>query len=126
VPVEAAPAASTRLRAYTWAESLQDKAPGQGLAAGTHLLVHRDDAEVLGWGRAMPGARVLAEAEPFLLLTWDPGAADPSMAAWGGRLPHPMGAVVFQLGGETLPPGVAPPPARREPELPFKPPPERR
>jgi hypothetical protein len=124
VPVEASIAVSARPRSYTFGESLPDKASTQGLGAGTHLLVHRDDAAVLAWGQAMPGARVQAEADPWLLLTWDAGAADPTWAAWGQHPPH-LPAVAWQLGDSGLPPGVAPAPTRPEPQLPIRPMPEK-
>ncbi len=122
VPLDVSLAASARPRSYTFSESLEDKAPGLGLAAGTHLLVHRDNAPVLAWGQAMPGARVVAEAEPFVLIGWDQGAADPTVAAGGpvSRVSHPYGR-----GGGPLPPGVAPPPAEPQPELPVRPRPQR-
>ncbi len=124
VPLDASLAASARPRSYTFSESLTDKAPGQGLGAGTHLLVHRDNAAVLAWGLAMPGARIAGEAEPFLLLTWDSGAADPSVGWWEDP-PVRIESQPYREGGSTLPAGVAPPPPEAMPELPILPPPQR-
>ncbi|MFH1469777.1 MAG: DUF2079 domain-containing protein [Pseudomonadota bacterium] len=117
VPVDASVVVSNRARSYTFSESLPDKAAEQGLGAGTHLLVHRENAAVLAWGQAMPGARVVGEAEPFLLLTWDTGAADPTWASWGGRPPN-LPSVPWQLGDSALPPGSPPRPAARSPSSP--------
>ena len=125
MPLEVSLAASARPYSYTFSESLLDKAPDRGLAAGTHLVVHRDNVQVLAWGKAMPGARVVGEQEPYVLLSWDEGAADPTLAAWGGAPPQRIPTEPFRMGGTSLPPGVAPPPARAAPELPILPPPSR-
>ncbi len=125
VPLEVSLAASARLESYTFSESLLDKAPDRGLAAGTHLVVHEDNVLVLAWGEAMPGATVAAEEPPYLMLTWDTGAADPTLALWGGSPPARIPSVAYRVGGSSLPPGVAPPPAERPPELPILPPPTR-
>ncbi len=124
VPLDASLAVSARARSYTFSESLQDKAPGLGLGAGTHLLVHQDNSAVLAWGQAMPGARVVARADPYLLLTWTSGAVDP-MVGWWEDPPTRIQSWPYELGGERRLPGVPPPPAEAEPELPILPPPVR-
>ncbi len=123
VPINASLAVSARARSFTFTESLEDKAPGQGLGAGTHLLVHRDNQPILEWGLAMPGARTLAEADPYLLITWTPGTEDPR-AGWWKEPPQRLDSWPYHEGGHELPPGVAPPPPR-EPVLPVKPRPQR-
>ena len=124
VPLEVSLAVSDRARSYTFSESLLDKAPGRGLGAGTHLIVHRDNALVRSWGEAMPGAVLVAESEPFLLMSWDRGAVDPTMARWGRQPPERITTWPFRVGGaDELPPGVAPPEAQPElPVLPVEPP----
>jgi len=70
-------AISNRRASYTFEESLMEKAPRQGLAAGTHLIVDTRREQVVNWGMSMPGAEVVAEATPFALITWPRGATDP-------------------------------------------------
>jgi len=125
VPLEVSLVVSERPRSYTFSESLLDKAPQHGLAAGTHLIVHRDNTVVVDWGMAMPGAAVIGEAEPYLLIGWTPGVADPTVARWGRQPPEPLKTVVYRVEGpDGLPPGVHPPESQPQlPVLPVEPPP---
>ena len=72
-------AVSSRTRSYTYNESLYEKAPGKGLAAGTHLIADSRKTPLIDWAMAMPGAQKIAEEGPFVLITWTPGASDPSV-----------------------------------------------
>jgi uncharacterized membrane protein len=123
VPLDASLAASARARSYTFTESLEDKAPGLGLGAGTHLLVHQDNEDILEWGLGMPGAEIVARADPYLLIGWTEGAEDPN-AGWWNDPPRKLDSWPYKEGGFVLPPGVAPP-APEEPVLPVKPRPQR-
>lgn len=69
-------AVSNRSRSYTFDESLQQKAPRQGLAAGTHLIVDTRRTAMVQRAMAMRGAEVIAEATPFVLITWADDAVD--------------------------------------------------
>lgn len=99
---------SSRLEAYTWGQSLLDKRPEAGLAAGTHLVVHRDHEDVVPWALAMPGAEVVAEAGDHLLIAWEPTDRDPTLESWDSPprriLDHPDPAPHTDL-----PPGWIPP-----------------
>lgn len=66
-------------RSYTVDGSLAYKAPQQGLAAGTHLIVDTRQTTLVKWAEAMPGARTVAALAPYALMTWDTGP-DPSWA----------------------------------------------
>lgn len=88
VPRNVSLAVSSRVEAYTFGESLLDKGGDLGLAVGTHLIVHQQQQEVLDWVMEMEGARVVATAEPFLLITWKPGAPDLVFRSWGERRPR--------------------------------------
>lgn len=66
-------AISNRTRSYTFEESLMEKAPRLGLAAGTHLIVDTRRDSVVKWAMSMPDAAVVAEATPFALITWGAG-----------------------------------------------------
>ena len=81
IGTELALAVSSRTRSYTFDESLQDKAPGRGLAAGTHLIVDHRNTEIYEWGMAMTGATEVAKEGPFVLITWAPGALDQNIPA---------------------------------------------
>jgi len=76
VSVRDALAVADRSRSYTWEESLHDKGRGQGLGAATHLIAPRALGGIVAWGMAMPGARIVDEADGYVTLTWDPGAQD--------------------------------------------------
>jgi hypothetical protein len=73
---DASIAISNRARSYTYDESLGQKAPHAGLAAGTHLIADSRKYELVSWGMAMPGAEVVAEAAPFILITWQADGID--------------------------------------------------
>ncbi len=120
VPLEVSLAVSARDRSYTFGESLADKAPELGLAAGSHLIVHADNSPVRRWGMAMPGAAVVASSEPFLLIGWDQGAEDPTWAAGGVSHSERIPSWPYKLGAVGGVPGLAPP-APPTPELPVKP-----
>lgn len=60
-------------RSYTVDGSLANKAPQQGLAAGTHLIVDERQTTLVEWAMAMPGATVVARQSPFALVRWDEG-----------------------------------------------------
>ncbi len=123
VPLDVSLAVSSRPRSYTFSESLQDKAPGWGLAAGSHLIVHSDNEAVLAWGLAMPGVELVAEAPPYQLLRWPAGSRDPRVGWWEDP-PTRIPSVHYELVPEGLAPGV-PPAAEAAPQLPILPPPER-
>ncbi len=73
---DASIAISSRARSYTYDESLSQKAPRYGLAAGTHLIADTRKEELIAWAMAMHGARIVKEAPPFVLITWTPGSWD--------------------------------------------------
>ena len=87
IPAEAVPIASkdTSLvvsrweRSYTVDGSLAFKAPQEGLAAGTHLILDERQTGLLAWAMAMPDAKVVARSSPFALVRWGEGP-DPSWA----------------------------------------------
>ena len=81
-------AISNRSVSYTYDESLQQKAPRLGMGAATHLIVSRQKADALQWGMAMSGAEIVAEADPYVLITWTRGARDPYL---GRSLRFPTG-----------------------------------
>lgn len=76
--LEASIAISSRTESYTFEESLSDKAPGRGLGAGTHLITDTRQEKVVAWGMAMPGAEVVETIGNYALITWTPGAKDPT------------------------------------------------
>ncbi len=69
-------AVSARRASYTWDDSLFEKAPGKGLAAGTHLIVDKRELDVVAWGMAMSDAVVIEESGPYLLIGWTAGSVD--------------------------------------------------
>ncbi len=91
LPDDAAPAVfldasitvSNRELSYTYEESLDDKEPERGLGAATHMIVDRRNTAALARGMDMPGVEVLATDGDYSLLTWPPGAEDPSLAGGG-------------------------------------------
>ncbi|MCP4809578.1 MAG: DUF2079 domain-containing protein [Proteobacteria bacterium] len=76
VPMAWSLVASSRPESYTFGESLVDHAPGEGLGAGTHALVHVDQVELMGRVKAMAGASMLREVQGAQLWTWDPDAVE--------------------------------------------------
>jgi len=70
---------SNRARAYTYEESLLDKEPLRGLGAATHMIVDKNNKSAMAWAYSMPGLEVIADQEGYALLTWTPGAADPTV-----------------------------------------------
>jgi hypothetical protein len=107
-------AVSARSRSYTYNESLFEKAPGEGLGAGTHLIVDRRNTLVLDWGMAMTGAESVAQSGPYVLIEWTSGALDQKQPArppqvyqglqvWPGM---PQDRTVI----DGVPPRKAPPP----------------
>ncbi len=76
VPKDLSLTVSHRSVAYTYDESLADKAPRRGLGAATCAIVDTRQEGVLDWALAMRGARVVAEDGPFSLVAWEPGAVD--------------------------------------------------
>jgi hypothetical protein len=110
VPNRLSLAVSARARSYTARESLLDKSDA-GMGAGTHAIVHRLDEPVLDWAMAMPGARAIADNEDWRLITWDAGAADPSLPRDAPRrIEMPRSG---EYSNRFAIPGVAP----REPEM---------
>lgn len=127
-------AVSNRSRSYTFDESIFDKARGEGLAAGTHLIVDQRRTDVVRRAMAMTGAEVIAESEPFVMITWQGGARDRqamqqslprSANPWLGsyptashipgvpphvpqRQPAPGTFPIIRLGGGDLPPPPEP------------------
>ena len=106
--------ASARTESYTWDDSLYEKAPGKGLAAGTHLIVDQRNSTVVDWAMQMTGAAVIATEGPMVLISWDPGTVDknipesaPSelqdLKPWPGQPPH-------REAIPGVPPRKAPPP----------------
>ena len=124
VPIDASLTASARPLSYTFSESLEDKAPGRGLGAGTHLLVHEDNTAVVKWGQAMPGATVVGESDPYLLIGWTRGSEDVQAGWWQGDR-DALRSWPYEYGGYQLPPGVAPSPLETDPVLPVLPPQQR-
>jgi hypothetical protein len=115
-------AVSARKQSFTYDESLFEKAPQQGLGAGTHLIVDQRNTTVVDWGMAMTGATQVDNSGPYLLIQWAPGALDsqiPSTAPqplqdarpWLG-MPQNRG----QIAG--VPPRKAPPPPPGPPQGP--------
>ena len=92
--VRASLTVSTRLTAYTYDESLRDKAPRTGMRGITHLLVRREHQAWVALAAAWPGATVLGEGREYTLYHLPPeGAAafgeGPIFAA--GAAPHQPG-----------------------------------
>ncbi|MEE2749920.1 MAG: DUF2079 domain-containing protein [Myxococcota bacterium] len=107
-------AVSARERSYTWDDSLHEKAPGEGLSVGTHLIVDQRNKPVVSWAMQMKAAQVVATEGPFLLITWENGAPDLNVPAnpygdlqdlspWPGQPTHREA-----IAG--VPPRQAPPP----------------
>ncbi len=105
---------SARERSYTWDDSLFEKAPGEGLGAGTHLIVDQRNTPVVDWAMHMKDAKVLATEGPVVLISWAAGATDsniPSephtglhdLSPWPGQPTHREA-----IAG--VPPRKAPPP----------------
>ena len=110
VPVVASLTVSARPRSYTFGESLLDKVPEKGLAAATHLIVHEDNERVEAWGLAMPGAELLTQEGPYLLIGWPPGGKDPNRATFlTGQPPETIPSWDFEPDRVWEIPGVAPP-----------------
>lgn len=78
VPVRLSLVVADRRVAYTLNGSLRNKAPGLGLAAGTHALIDNREPDTLRRVQSMPGATLLAEDAPFELWSWQVGLPDPS------------------------------------------------
>ncbi len=95
---------SNRERAYTYEESLLDKAPDLGLGAASHMIVDKRNSSALAWGLSMPRVEVLAEEGDYALLTWSPGGGDPTMPR--GR---DQGSWTPTDRTEERPEGMAPP-----------------
>ena len=75
-------ALSSRSVAYTYDGSLGEREPRLGLGAGTHLIADTRDRALMVRVQGMPGATTVAQAEPFVLITWPEGAIDPSASTW--------------------------------------------
>ena len=73
---DASIAISNHTVSYTFDESLQQKAPRWGLAAGTHLIADRRRSGLLSRAMALDGAEIIAESSPFVLVRWSPEAVD--------------------------------------------------
>ena len=119
---ELALAVSSRSRSYTYDESLEDKAPGKGLAAGTHLIVDHRNTPVYDWGMAMTGAEEIAKEGPFTLIQWTPGALDTNIPSQLPRskkgLPTWPGMPRDRSVMDGVPPRKTPPPP---PTAPWEP-----
>jgi hypothetical protein len=101
-------AVSARRVSYTWDDSLFEKVPGQGLGAGTHLIIDKRELQVVSWGMAMPGASVLDESGPYLLIGWNDGAIDRGQPASPPSPTHGLRAWPGMPNSREAIPGVAP------------------
>ncbi len=81
------PVAANRLVAYTADESLINKAPMKGLAAGTWMLVDTRQEEMLDRAMAMPDATIVDSDGPYFLVHWSPTDRDPGLKDWYERRP---------------------------------------
>jgi hypothetical protein len=79
VPNEVSIAVANRPAVYTYRESLLDKAPDQGMGAGTHLILNNAHKTVRDWALQMAGAEVVDTAGMYTLIRWDAGAKDLSL-----------------------------------------------
>ncbi len=102
-------AVSHRPLAYTFQESLLDKARDRGLSAGTHMIIDSRNEAVISWAMSMDGAQVLSREGGFLLLGWEPGARDRVRESWGDDVPRRVVTVPVEEAPVGSIPGVAPP-----------------
>jgi hypothetical protein len=124
-------AVSSRERSFTFDESLLDKAPTQGLGAGTHLIADQRNTQLIQWALKMTGAKEVDSAGPYVLIQWADGALDnhtPRTAPQALQDVQPWPGMPQnrdQIAG--VPPRKAPPPPPGPPQDgghngPFRPP----
>jgi hypothetical protein len=84
--------AANRDEAYTVDGSLPYKQEMRGLAAGTWMLVDTRQQGMLNRAQSMPGAEVIDQDGPYVLVQWNATGFDPTRGLWpkNKRIPKPQ------------------------------------
>ena len=93
-------------KSYTFDESLYQKEPRRGAAAGTHIIVSQNRRDVLQWIEKIQGATLIKEVDGFQLYEIKAGAID-TMVGSRPKFKKPPPYTGPYLKGQDIP-GVAP------------------
>ena len=104
---------SSYLRSYTIDESLYGKERRRGLGAATHAIIDSRRTDAMALLMQMNGAEIIAEAEPFVLITWERNAPDRAVQS-KVKLSRPTPYIGTHRKAHSIP-GIAP----REQKIPV-------